>query len=400
MRVGILTQYYPPEVGAAQGRLSELAARLTARHHEVIVLTALPSYPQGRIYPGYRGFFVREKQDQVAALRGWVWPTKSAAPIPRLANYLSFTASSLLIGSFRLPRLDVLITESPPLTIGVSGFVLSRLKRARWVFNVSDLWPETAVVLGSLRDGALTRLAYRFEAFCYRHAWAVSCQSREIEESINRRFPTVLTIPLLNGADTERFSPDHRSETALRELVRKSGPIALYAGLHGVGQGLDQLLGAAEKLRDERLQIVLVGDGPEKEALVEEARKRDLHNVTFLEAQPKHMMPALLASADIAVVCLRTRIPGAVPSKLYEGMASGLPIVLVAEGEPADILLSAGAGVVVRPGDVDGLAQALRQLARSRETRGRLGAAGRVAATERFNRGPFYDRFIEALERG
>jgi glycosyltransferase involved in cell wall biosynthesis len=398
MRVGILTQYYPPEMGAPAARLSELATRLTERGHEVVVLTAMPNYPRGRVYPGYGGLVIEEEQGRIDVLRAWIWPTASTAVIPRTVSYLSFVASSGLIGSRRLPRLDVLITESPPLLLGISGFVLSRLKRARWVFNVSDLWPESAVVLGVLGSGPLTKLAYRLEGFCYRHSWRVSCQSREIQESIDRRFPEVGTLPFFNGVDTERFSPERCSDGVRRELNSGTGSVALYAGLHGIAQGLDQLLAAADKLRDEDLQLVLVGDGPEKPALVEQARARALRNVTFLPPQPREAMPALLASADIAVVSLKRRIPGAVPSKLYEAMASGLPVVLVAGGEPAEILQSAQSGVAVAPGDVDGLVGALRRLARSPEERVRFGAAGRAAAVERFDRKPLCDAFIEALE--
>jgi len=143
---------------------------------------------------------------------------------------------------------------------------------------------------------------------------------------------------------------------------------------------------------------VLIGDGPEKAMLVDAAGRRGLRNVTFLEPQPREAMPALLAS-DVAVVALKGDIPGAVPSKLYEAMASGLPVVAVATGEPADILASAQAGVAVEPGDIDGLAEALRGLSHSKEKRVRLGAAGRVAAVERFDRRPLSDQFIEALER-
>ncbi len=397
MRVGILTQYYPPEMGAPQARLSALAGRLTELGHETIVLTALPNYPQGRIYPGYRRLFVREQQGDVTVFRTSIWPTKSVALIPRTASYLSFVVSSLVAGAARLPRLDVLITESPPLPLGISGFFLSRLKGARWVFNVSDLWPETAIALGSLQDERLAELAYRLEAFCYRRASAVSCQSREIEASVNERFPRVRTISFVNGTDTERFSPARRSEILWRDLVGDGGPVAVYAGLHGACQGLEQLIEAAEKLQDDHLRLVLVGDGPEKEALVESSNSRRLRNVTFLKPQPREAMPALLASADIAVVALRTRLPGAVPSKLYEAMASGLPVVLVADGEPAEILRSAKAGIAVSPGDVDGLADALRRLAQSEDERARFGAAARAAAVERFDRGPILDRFIEEL---
>jgi glycosyltransferase involved in cell wall biosynthesis len=399
VRVGILTQYYPPEIGAPQSRLSELAARLTVLGHETVVLTALPNYPQGRIYPGYRRFFVREQRGGVTVLRTPIWPTKSVALIPRTASYLSFVVSSLLFGAARLPRIDVLITESPPLPLGVTGFLLSRLKRARWVFNVSDLWPQTAIALGSLGDGRLTRLAYRLEAFCYRRATAVSCQSREIEESINERFPGVRTISFANGTDTDSFSPARRSETFWQDLIGDDRPVAVYAGLHGACQGLDQLIEAAERIQDDHLRLVLVGDGPEKEALVDSSSRRHLRNITFLEPQPKEAMPTLLASADIAVVALRTRLRGAVPSKLYEAMASGLPVVLVAEGEPAEILQSTNAGIAVDPGDIEGIADALRQLAASESEREELGTAARAAAVERFDRRPILDRFIDELKR-
>jgi glycosyltransferase involved in cell wall biosynthesis len=399
MRIGILTQYYPPEMGAPQGRLSALAARLREHGHEVIVLTTLPNYPQGRIYDGYRGFFRREDGGDATILRAWIWPTKSPRTIRRIASYLSFVVTSIIVGALRLPRLDALITESPPLPLGVCGFLLSRIKRARWVFNVSDLWPGTAIAVGATGENILTDVAYKLEAFCYRKAWAVSCQSREIESSIKDRFPEVRTIFFPNGVDTSQFHPGLRSETVWEDLVgRGAGVLAVYAGLHGVCQGLDQVLEAAAKLQEENVRFVLVGDGPEKEALIGKAREQGLRNVTFVDPQPRDAIPALLASADIAVVPLSHRIPGAVPSKLYEAMASGVPIVLVAEGEAGDIVRSSGAGLAVSPGNIDGLAEALRRLALSSEERTRLREAGRASAVQRFDRRTSCELLIRALE--
>lgn len=398
MRIAILTQYYPPEMGAPQARLSELAAHLMRHGHEVLVLTAMPNYPQGRVYRDYAGFALKEQRDGVDVLRAWIRPTKSTAVVPRTISYMSFVVSSILVGLVWLPRLDVLITESPPLLLGISGFLLSRLKRARWVLNVSDLWPESAVALAVLGNGPLTRLAYRLEAFCYRHAWRVSCQSHEIRANIDQRFPQVQTVSFSNGVDTRRFSPASRSDATRRELTGRAALVALYAGLYGVAQGLDQLLAAAERLKTEDLRLVLIGDGPEKAALVEKAEADRLQNVTFLEPRSREDMPALLASADIAVVPLKMRLRGAVPSKLYEAMASSLPVVLVADGEPAEIVRSAQAGIVVMPGDIEGLADALRRLARSADERLRLGAAGRVAAVEGYDRTRLCDAFVKVLE--
>jgi glycosyltransferase involved in cell wall biosynthesis len=400
VKVGILTQYYPPEMGAAQARLSELARRLRERGHDVVVLTAMPSYPTGKVFDGYRGVFRRERHDGVKVMRTWSWPTLSTRVVPRTLSYLSFTITSALVGAILLPRLDVLVIESPPLPLGLSGVLLSRLRRARLVVNVSDLWPESAVHLGVLRDqGRATRLAYKLERFCYRHAWRVSGQSHEIRESIERRYPGTRTIELAGGVDTTLFDPARRDDALRARLFGERPVVAVYAGLHGIAQGLDQLLDAANRLRArDDLTIAFVGDGALKSELVHRAGRLGLDNVRFVDVQPRETMPAVLASADIALVPLRTHLPGAVPSKLYEAMASGVPVVLVADGEPAGILAAAGAGIAAAPGDVPAIAAAIDRLADDAAERRRLGAAGREAAVARHDRRAACDRFIDALD--
>src|SRR5882724_12218343 len=185
MRITILTQYYPPEIGAPQNRLSDLAARLVDAGHQVEVLTAMPSYPRGKVYPGYGGLISREHKDGVQILRTFIYPTRSAALLPRLLNYFSFLFSSAFFGSFLLRRADYLLVESPPLFLGLAAIWLSRLKRARLIFNVSDLWPDSAVHLGIIsKDSRTYVLSSRLESFCYRHAWLVTGQSNGILNDI------------------------------------------------------------------------------------------------------------------------------------------------------------------------------------------------------------------------
>ena len=413
MRFGILSQYYPPEIGAPQARLSELADRFVRRGHEVHVLTAMPNYPQGRVHDGYGGLLRRETRGGARLVRSYIYPTKRAGMVPRLTNYFSFVGSSMVAGAAALPRLDYLLTESPPLFLGIAGYALSRLKRARWIFNVSDLWPESAVNLGVVRPGPSLRAAEALEAFCYRQAWLVSGQSREILASVERRFPGTHTYHLSNGVDVDRFG-GRPSAAVRRELLAGFGDadaaappcLAVYAGLHGLAQGLEQLVDAATRLRDAngatgaRVLFAFVGDGPEKERLVAVARERRLDNVRFLDAMPRERMPDVVAAADVALVPLKHHIPGAVPSKIYEAMASALPILLVAEGEPAAIVRDTGAGRVVSPGDVPAIAAELAALARDPEARRRMGEAGRRAAEERFNRNTIAERFITYLEEG
>jgi glycosyltransferase involved in cell wall biosynthesis len=399
MRLGILTQYYPPEMGAPQVRLSNLASRFVERGHEVFVLTAMPNYPRGRIYPGYGGLFRREKSDGVSIIRSGIYPATGLGKA-RLLNYFSFVFSSALVGAFTLPRLDYLVTESPPLFLGMSGYFLSRLKKARWVFNVSDLWLESAVQLGALREGHALRMARSVEAFCYRKAWCVSGQSKEILAGIGLRYPDAPSYHLSNGVATDVFRPGIGSREVRGELAAGKATIALYAGLHGLAQGLEQVLEAANRLRDlNDLSIVLVGDGPEKDTLVDLARVRGLTNVRFLDPAPRERMPVILASADIALVPLKERLFGAVPSKLYEAMGAGVPVILMAGGEASDIVVESGAGVVVPPGNVEALATALRELATDPQRRHRMGANGRQAALARFDRKAIADAFIDHLER-
>jgi colanic acid biosynthesis glycosyl transferase WcaI len=401
MHFGILTQYYPPEMGAPQARLSDLARRLCEHGHEVTVLTAMPNYPSGRIQPGYRAFFRREVRDGVRVLRAAIFPTKRVGLVARLVSYFSFVASSFVVGALTLPRLDFLLTESPPLFLGISGFLLARWKRARWIFNVSDLWPESAVRLGIVSKGPGLFVARRLEAFCYRRAWLVSGQSREILDDIRRRFPGVPVYHLSNGVDATTFRPERGSAEARRRLVGDSDGgefVAVYAGLHGVAQGLDQVLEALGRLNGAGPLAVFIGDGPEREGLLRRAAKLGLRRVRFLEAVPREDVPALLASADVAMVPLKIRLLGAVPSKIYEAMASGVPVLLIADGEAADIVRQAGAGVVVEPGDVAGLAEAFVRLAGDPDGRREMGRAGRTSARLRFDRSAITEGFLRQLE--
>ncbi|MCU1267777.1 MAG: hypothetical protein JWM21_4095 [Acidobacteria bacterium] len=400
MHLAICTQYYPPEVGAPQNRLSELARLFVLSGHRVSVLTAMPNYPTGKVHEGYGGFWRRESIDGVDVLRTSIYPTQSTDFLKRLVSYFSFVFSSAIVGTFLLPRADFLMLESPPLFLGLSGFWLSRVKRARLIFNVSDLWPESAVQLGFVRrGGVLHKVSSWLESFCYRKAWLVTGQSKSIVADIQGRFPNCQTYHLSNGVDLERFA--ERDNTQTRDALRVNGDcVALYAGLHGAAQGLSQVLDAAALLSKEPgLRFIFVGDGPEKKSLIAATRERGLDNIEFLTPCAATEMPALLGAADIVLVPLRSFISGAVPSKLYEAMASGKAVVLVAAGEAAEIVRDHGVGLTVEPGDIDGLAKAVLTLANEPHARRIFGENGRRAAEQHFNRETLVNRFREFLER-
>jgi glycosyltransferase involved in cell wall biosynthesis len=400
MKLTILTQYYPPEIGASQNRLSNLASHFVAAGHEVTVLTAMPNYPTGKIQKGYGKLLKREQRDGVSIIRTFIYPAQSAALVPRLLNYFSFVLSSALLGSFLLGASDFLFVDSPPLFLGISAVWLSRLKQAKLIFNVADIWPESAVRVGAIRQDSWAHLfGLRLERFCYRHAWLVTGQSKSILHDIERRFPHQSTRLLSNGADTTVFRPQNGTDAVRATLTSSNEFVVLYAGLHGLAQGLDQVVDAAKELQLEGgYRFVLVGDGPQKQSLVLRAQHSGIRNVTFLAAMPSAEMPSILAAADLVVVPLAMDIPGAVPSKLYEAMAMRRPFVLVASGEAAEIVRRYKAGIVVDPGHVSSLVQAIRDLHSCPELAQTLSRNARLAVVEHFDRAQIARSFIHYLE--
>ena len=398
MKVIIHTQYFAPEAGAPQARLLQLAKGLQQAGHEVRVLTAMPNYPTGRIYPGYGGIRRRERIQGIDVTRSFIYASRRFSFTSRLASYFSFVVSSLVVGLLSFGRADFVITESPPLFLGIAGYLLSRALRARWVFNVSDLWPESAVELGVVKRGSLGhRLAESLEGFCYRKAWLVSGQSSTIVETIKARCAPSRTYHLSNGVDPSVFCPAGVGDASPFHRDRVT---AIYAGLHGLAQGLDQVIEAAALLKDlDRLDFVLIGDGPSKPQLVALSRTKQVKNVSFRDPLPASSIPSVIAAADICIVPLVAHLTGAVPSKLYEAMACAKPIVLVAAGEAADIVRRTGTGIVVSPGDVEGLANAIRHLSTHAEERMMMGRLGRQAALTTFNRPRIVDDFVGYLTR-
>ena len=371
---------------------------MVQRGDSVCVLTAMPNYPTGKIYAGYGGLYRKEWLDGVKIIRTFIYPTQKTDFLRRLTNYFSFVITSAVLGTFLLKPADVLLVESPPLFLGLSAVWLAFVKRARLIFNVSDLWPESAVQLGIIhRNSLLHRISSWLESFCYRRAWLVTGQSSSIINDIRQRFPACQTYHLSNGVDTNRFAVTMNDQKH-QDLNLNGDCVIMYTGLHGLAQGLSQVLKAAEDLfEDPRFKFVLIGDGPEKKMLMEQAAMRGLTNVEFQDPRRSEEIPSLLSGCDIVLVPLTSYILGAVPSKLYEAMASGRPVILVASGEAAQIVNEYKAGITVEPGDIKGLVQALKTLLAQPQLRRTLGENGRRAAEQHFDRETIVSRFREFL---
>lgn len=395
-RLCILTQYFPPEMGAPQVRLSELGQRLIQAGWQVEALTALPNYPTGKVFDGYDPR--QPCVEQVAGIRTVRVPlyTSKGGFTRRLRSYFSFVRSARRYGPKLCARPDLLYVESPPLFIGYAALSLSRRWRCPYVFNVSDLWPESAIRMGVVKPGIATKLAERLELKLYRKAAGITGQSTGIIESIQQRVPQTPAMVITNGVDPARFGRQFADDSARELLGSEPGPIFVFAGLLGLAQGLDQVLDLAKSLPESTPgRFVLVGEGPAREGLEARIARESIPRVRIVPAQPRERIPAILAAADAALITLGISIPSAVPSKIYEAMASELPILLIADGEAARRVADADCGIAVPPGNLVAARKAFEQLAGDAELRKRLGASGRTAAETTYDR----DRIAARLDQ-
>lgn len=368
MHLVILTQYYRPETGAPQNRLADLARRARDRGHEVTVITAMPNYPSGTVRPDHRRQLVAsEELDGVRVLRSWIHGHRGRGTLHQLLAYASFALSSLLTAPFRLRRADVLLWESPPLFLAPTAEVLARRLGARLVMNVSDLWPETAIDLGMVRDPRLVRFFMGMARRAYRRSDLVTGQTQGILDGIELVAPSTPTLLVANGVDCERFRPVPRDEDLARRLgLPADRRVVGYAGNFGRAQALEQVVAAARQLLAERDDVVvlLVGDGPVKPAVVRAAADLDPARLLIRDSVDVAEMPALLGLVDVALVPLADQpiFEGARPSKVFELLAAGVPFVFCGRGEGADLVAESGAARVVPPEAPAELARAIGEL--------------------------------------
>ncbi len=399
MKLLLLTQYFPPETGAPQNRLYELAIRLQQKGVDVSVLTAMPNYPQMKIYKGYTGkFYMQEPMNLLQIHRSWIYTSAGKGIFNRLLNYFSFVFSSFFIGWFKLGKFDLIVCESPPLFLGITAYLLKKLKGARLLFNVSDLWPESAEKLGLVKNRIFLNAATRLEEFLYRKSELISGQTQGIVKNISTRFPTKKVYWLPNGVDLSFYNSSISSyDWKKQNLFQEDDFILLYAGIIGHAQGLEVILNAAAQLKAyPSLKFVLVGSGPEKEKLLELKKRNTLQNVFFFDAVGKPEMPAIIAASAVSIVPLKKLdlFKGAIPSKIFENLAMKKPILLGVEGEAKELFITEGkCGLAFTPEDATDLAAKVLQLYTKRELLKELGENGYRYVQKKFTRDQLASEF-------
>ena len=404
MKLLILTQYYPPEIGAPQNRLHELAVRLKDKGINVEVLTALPNYPEMEIQPDYQNKKKRiEIIDGVQVYRSWIYVSKSKNIISRLLNYFSFVWTSYWKGR-TLGDYDFLLVESPPLFLGYSAMALSKKLNSKLIFNVSDLWPESAEKMGIVTNKTLLKIAYNLEKKCYKKAKLITGQTQGIVDSISARFPDKNIMWLPNGVDISFYNPDKINQTNFRKLnnYKDDDVIFFYGGILGYAQGLEIIIKTAELLKGrENIKFVIQGSGPEKEKLIKLKDQCQTKNVSFLDPVPKSMMPGILKAIDVAVIPLKKLdlFKGAIPSKIFEASAMKKALLLGVDGEAKKHFIENGkSGLYFTPEDHESLKNQILFMADNPKERNQMGENARNYVSSFFNRNKIASDLFDKLQ--
>jgi glycosyltransferase involved in cell wall biosynthesis len=344
-------------MGAPQSRLFETAKGLKKAGWEVVVVTSMPNYPTGKIFDDYRGrLFTHENLDGIAIWRYTLFASNSRKSFPRVVSMLSFSII-VLFSYFKVKQIkpEYIFTESPPLTLGLSGLILSKCCNAKHILNVSDLWPLSAYKLGAISKGFVYSQLERLERFLYINSFACTGQSQEIIDQLQLKGSSK-TLLFRNGVDCSRFVNISSIQNENNSKVK-----IVYAGLLGVAQGI---LSICQNIDFASLnsEFHIYGQGAEKTEIQEFILKNLLNDIILHSPLPREEIPGLLAKYDVTIVPLIKPIFGAVPSKIYEAMAAGLPIIFAGGGEGAGIIKKYQIGWVCEPSDFSAITNVIKYI--------------------------------------
>ena len=399
----LITQYYPPESGSASMRMSELGEYLATQGHAVTVVTGFPNYPQGKIYEGFKiRIFQKEVVNGVTVIRVPLYPTPFRKSFKhRMINYVSFMLTAVY-GGLMAKKPDLTYYYSPPIFIGITTWVLKIFYRVPTVVEINDLWPQAPIALGVIKNKFLISMAEFLEKFVYRKTDYLFFYSHTHRKTIvGKGIPETKTDIHQLWVDTKHFEPKdgYKVESIKERYGFKNKFVVMYAGIIGMAQGMNVIIKVAQQVMATNPDILfaIVGDGGEKKALVQEALERGLGNILFIPFQPVSDIPFFLSAADVLfahLVSAPHRL-GTIPAKVLAYMSMGKPLVVAVEGETADLLERSQAGIAVKPGYPDGIAEAVLNLYQNKEMRMEMGARGRKYAEQHFDR----EVLLGSLER-
>ncbi|HQQ76134.1 MAG TPA: glycosyltransferase family 4 protein [Thermoanaerobaculia bacterium] len=401
MNILFLSDNFPPERNASATRVHERACYWVREGHRVTVITCAPNFPDGKVFPGYRNRGSVEDLDGIRVVRVRTFVSANRGFFLRTADFVSYMLAAVVAG-LREEEPDLVAATSPQFFAAVGGWILARLRRVPFVFELGDLWPASIEAVGASRSRVLLSLLESVELFLYRQSAAVAALTHRFREDLIRRgIPGERIAVVRNGVDLPRYAPRPRDVSLSRAWGLDGRFVVGYLGTHGMAHGLANVLAAADGLRGSDATFLFVGAGAERDALVQDAARRGLDNVVFAPAQDKGEMPRVWSLCDVALVHLKDDpvFETVIPSKIFEAMGMGLPVLLVSPpGEAREIVEAEGAGIWVPAGRPEALADAVNLLRTDEDLRRRLAAAS-LAAAPRHSRKRQADEMLEVFSR-
>ena len=398
-----VSHYFPPEVNAPANRVYELARLWAARGRTVKVLTGFPNHPTGIIPEPYRHKrYQRETIDGIEVHRCWVYAAPNSGILRRAANYLSFMLSAVVFGLWKIGAVGCVVATSPQLLVGVAGWCIAKARRVPFVFEVRDVWPEEIVAVGAIRNRLIIWLLEKLEMFLYRKATRIVAVAEGTIDILARRGVPVRKITLIpNGVDLDRFAPGEHRNRVREELNLDGDFLVSYIGTIGMAHKLETFLEAARLLRDTPgVKFLIVGDGAEKGSLRRHAEHLGLTNTLFVEQQPREKIASFYHASDCCLVHLRRAdlFTRNIPSKIYEIMACGKPILLGTRGESKRLVAQANCGVFFEPENALDLVEGIQRLRRQPGWRRRLGQSGYNFVRQHFSRTRLAEDYLHLLD--
>lgn len=385
MKILFLSENFPPETNAAATRVFERAVYWARWGHEVTVITQAPNFPHGKLFDDYRNDWHQvEEMGGIRVVRVKTYISANRGVARRTLDFVSYGVTASIAG-LREARPDVVCATSPQFFAAVAGWFIGAVRRVPFVFELGDLWPLSISAVGAMKKGLALSAVEQVELFLYRRSARVAALTHAFKRNLIGRGIAADKIDIvINGVDLPRYAPRPRDVIRERDWSLVGKFVVGYVGTHGMAHGLINVLDAAERLcADDRIRFLFVGAGAERDMLIATAQARGLTNVVFANPQPKDAMPAVWSVVDVALVHLKDSPAFAevIPSKIFEAMAMGLPILFAAPaGEATDLVNQHNAGLTVAAGDPDALAAAVRRLADNADERKGFAQAGLIAA--------------------
>lgn len=403
MNILIIHQYYLGKDDPGGSRFNQFAKYWAAKGHRVTVIAGTVHYATGKKDKRYRGkWIVKEREaDNITVLRTFVSETYNKSFLGRLWAYISFTISATWAAIFCSGVQDLVLASSPPLFVGIVGYITSKAKRIPFVFEVRDLWPESAIDMGILNNKLAIKLAFWLERFIYQKADKINVLTPAFKEAlIKKRVPSnkITTIP--NGADLDIFRPASTENWVRKKYGWNNKFVVMYIGAHGVANHLIQLVEVAKELKEhEDILFVLIGDGMEKPKLVAKAQEYGLKNIQFINPQPKSRIVDFVNAADVCTAVLKKAetFKTVYPNKLFDYMSCAKPIILAIDGAARELIEEAKAGIYVEPENIQMFKEAVLELFKNPLLRQALGQNGYEYVTQNFSREQLADQYEQIL---